>query len=46
VARVRLVARVAVLRGADQRAGRAPRHCVKTGQPTDGAVRVTAVALR
>ena len=46
MARVRLVARVAVLRGTDQRAGRAPRHCAKTGLPTDGAVRVKAPALR
>src|SRR3954469_22510598 len=40
------VDRVAVLRGADQRAGRAPRRCVTTGVPTDGAVRVAAVDLR
>jgi hypothetical protein len=40
------VERLAVLRGADQRAGRAPRRCVKTGVPTDGAVRVAAVDLR
>jgi hypothetical protein len=37
--------RVAVLRGDDQRAGRSPRRCVKTGVPTDGATRVRAVAL-
>ncbi len=37
--------RVAVLRGADQRAGRSPRRCVKTGDPTDGATHVRAVAL-
>jgi hypothetical protein len=41
-----VVDRVAVLRGADQRAGRTPRRCVKTGVPTDGAVRLVAVALR
>jgi hypothetical protein len=40
------VDRVAVLRGTDQRAGRTPRRCVKTGEPTDGAVRIKAVALR
>jgi hypothetical protein len=34
------------MRGADQRAGRVPRRCVKTGLPTDGAVKVAAVALR
>jgi hypothetical protein len=37
--------RVAVLRGDDQRAGRAPRCCVKTGVPTQGATTVRAVAL-
>jgi hypothetical protein len=37
--------RVAVLRGVDQRLGRAPRRCVKTGDPTDGATRVRALAL-
>jgi hypothetical protein len=37
--------RLAVLRCADQRAGRAPRRCVKTGVPTDGATRVRAVAF-
>jgi hypothetical protein len=37
--------RVAVLRGDDQRAGRSPRRCVKTGDPTDGATHVRAVAL-
>ena len=37
--------RIAVLRGADQRAGRSPRRCVKTGVPTDGATRVRAVAI-
>ena len=36
---------VAVLRGDDQRAGRSPRRCVKTGVPTDGATTVRAVAL-
>jgi hypothetical protein len=40
------VDRVAVLRVTDQRAGRTPRRCVKTGERTDGAVRVRAVALR
>ena len=34
-----------MLRGADQRAGRSPRRCVKTGGPTDGATRVRAVAF-
>jgi hypothetical protein len=34
-----------VLRGADQRAVRSPRRCVKTGVPTDGATRVRAVAF-
>ena len=34
-----------MLRGADQRAGRSPRRCVKTGVPTDGATRVRAVAF-
>ena len=37
--------RVAVLRGADQRAGRSPRRCVKSGVPTDSATRVRAVAF-
>jgi len=37
--------RVAVLRGADQRAGRSPLRCVKTGEPTDGATHMRAVAL-
>jgi hypothetical protein len=37
--------RVAVLRGADQRAGRSPQKCVKTGVPTDGATQVKAVAF-
>ena len=36
---------MAVLRGGDQRAGRSPRRCVKTGDPTDGATTVHAVAL-
>lgn len=35
----------AVLRAVDQRAERAPTTCVKTGQPTQRAVRVPAVAL-
>jgi hypothetical protein len=34
-----------VLRGVDQRAGRAPRRCAKTGGPTDGATHVRAVGL-
>ena len=37
--------RVAVLRGDDQRAGRSPRCCVKSGVPTDGATTVRVVAL-
>lgn len=35
----------AVLRAVDQRAERAPTACVKTGEPTQRAVRVAAVAL-
>jgi hypothetical protein len=48
---VRLTGRVAreahraVLRQFDQRQGRAPTVCVKTGVPTDGATRARAVAL-
>lgn len=38
-------ARVAVLLAEDQRRGRAPEHCVKTGVPTADAVRATAVDL-
>ena len=41
----RRTGRVAVLRGADQRAGRSPQRCVKTGVPTDGATTVRAVAF-
>lgn len=41
----RVAERIAVLRGADQRAGRAPTHCVRTGVPTQGAVRVRALAF-
>jgi hypothetical protein len=37
--------RTAVLRGDDQRAGRAPTHCVRTGVPTERAVRIRAVAF-
>ncbi|MFT3851283.1 MAG: hypothetical protein QM733_00855 [Ilumatobacteraceae bacterium] len=37
--------RVAVLLVEDQRRGRAPDHCVKTGIPTADAVQVTAVDL-
>ena len=37
--------RTAVLRGEDQRAGRAPTHCVRTGVPTERAVRVRALAF-
>jgi hypothetical protein len=36
---------VAVLLVADQRRGRAPDHCVKTGQATSAATRATAVDL-
>jgi hypothetical protein len=35
----------AVLREVDQRHERAPTACVRSGQPTDGAVRVRATAL-
>lgn len=42
---VRRAGRAAVLRGADQRAGRSPRRCVKTGVPTDSATRVRALAF-
>jgi hypothetical protein len=34
-----------VLLVADQRRGRAPEHCVKTGQATDSATKATAVDL-
>ncbi len=34
-----------MLRGADQRAGRSPQKCVKTGVPTDGATQVKAVTF-
>jgi len=37
--------RVAVLRADDQRAGRSPTHCVRTGTPTERAVRVRSIAL-
>jgi hypothetical protein len=37
--------RVAVLLTADQRRGRAPEHCVKTGVATSSATKVTAVDL-
>ena len=37
--------RVAVLRADDQRAGRAPTHCVRTGTPTQRAVRIRSVAF-
>jgi hypothetical protein len=37
--------RIAVLRAADQRAGRAPTHCVRTGVPTERAVRIRAIAF-
>jgi hypothetical protein len=36
---------VAVLLVADQRRGRAPEHCVKTGQATTSATKATAVDL-
>jgi hypothetical protein len=37
---------VAVLRESDQRAGRIPQACVRTGQRTDGAVTQRVVALQ
>jgi hypothetical protein len=37
--------RRAVLREVDQRHDRAPTVCVRSGQPTDGAIRVRATAL-
>ena len=44
--RVRLVEGRAALRTADQRRGRVPDRCVKTGTPTDRAVHAWAVELR
>ena len=37
--------RVAILRADDQRAGRSPTHCVRTGVPTTGAVRIRSIAF-